>query len=234
MVDKDRYLQIRIPSDELHSRLGLGIPKSSLMMIEGQDGSGKSILAQRMTTAFLRQGGSVTYISTELTNRDFLIQMDSINYPVAEFFLNGQLIFIPMFPRFGKTIPRKDFFARMMRAEPLFKSDAIIIDSLSPLISETFTQESYFELLLFFKKLIGMDKVIILAVNPDFIDTKLLRILESTCDIHFDLMMKSVGTSLKRFITVKRFNGGSKPVGELIGFRVEPGLGFVVEIASVM
>ncbi len=234
MAKEDRYLQIRIPSDELHGRLGIGIPKSSLMLFEGEDGSGKSIMVQRMTTAFLHHGGSVTYISTELTSRDFIIQMESLNYHVTEYMLNGKLMFIPMFPRLGKTVPRKDFFPRLMSAEPLFKSDAIIIDSLSPLISESYTQESYFELINFFKKLTGMGQVIIVSVNPGFVDTKLLRILESTCEIHFNLTTKMVGASIKLFIETKRFKGCSKSVGELIGFRVEPGLGFVVEIASVM
>lgn len=234
MAKEDGYLKIRIPSDELHGRLGIGIPKSSLMLMEGENGAGKSIIAQRFIIAFLRNGASVTYISTELTSRDLIIQMESMDYSVNSYLLNGQLTFIPMFPRLGKTVPSNDFFSRMMQQEELFKSDAIVIDSMSPLISETYSSEDYFEIIRFFKALTGMSKVIILTANPDFIDKNLLTILESTCDIHFNFFIKQIGGSIKRFIEVRRFKRCSMQVGDLVGFRVEPGVGFVVEISSVM
>jgi flagellar protein FlaH len=233
MATEDNFLKIQIHTDEIHGRLGIGIPRSSLMLLEGEDSSGKSAVAQRLLIGFLRNKATATYVSTELSTRDFIRQMASMDYRIDEYLLDDRLLFIPMFPRIGKTVPRKDFLDRLMSARKLFEKDCIIIDSLSSLISETYSKEEYFKLIGFFKKIIGEGKVILLTVDPEFIDKNMLTILESTCDVHFKLIMKQVGSSLKRFIMVKRFKGGSMQVGELVGFRIEPEVGFVVEISAV-
>lgn len=233
MAKEDDYLRIEIRTDELHGRLGIGIPHSSLMLIEGEDSAGKSAISQRLLISFLKHGASATYVSTELTTRDFIRQMASMDYSINEYLLDDRLLFIPMFPRIGKTVPRTDFLERLMNAKELFQKDCIIIDSLSSLISENYTQEDYFNFISFLKKQIGDGKVVILSADPEFTDKNMLTILESTCDVHFNIMMKMIGPSLKRFIQVKRFKGASKQVGELVGFRIEPGVGFLVEISGV-
>jgi len=60
--EKDfRFLDTTLQRDELERNLGGGIPKNSILLIEGEDGSGKSILSQRLIFSFLKSEASVTY-----------------------------------------------------------------------------------------------------------------------------------------------------------------------------
>ena len=227
------YLRIEIESDELHRKIGAGIPKGALMLIEGEEGSGKSIVCQRLAYGFLRNGHSVTYISSELTMKDFIAQMKSIEYRIHEFVTSKKLLFIPMFPRMGKVVPRKDFLYRLMRAKKLFEKEAIIIDTFNSLIKENFSKDDMFKTISFLKKVINSGRTIIITANPSMIDKNIIDLLRSISDIHFKLEIKSIGGDLKRFINIYRFRGSSIQISGGIGFRVEPKIGFVIEISAV-
>jgi flagellar protein FlaH len=74
------YYSIELIRDELNRYFGGGIPRSSLILFEGVDGSGKSIMCQRFVYALLKKEKKITYISTELNTLDFIRQMYSIKY----------------------------------------------------------------------------------------------------------------------------------------------------------
>ena len=82
------YISIKIKRDMLHTKLGGAFPYSSLVLVEGKDGMGKSLLVQRLAFAFLHNGARVTYISAELSTQDFLQQMDSLHYSIDEFMID--------------------------------------------------------------------------------------------------------------------------------------------------
>lgn len=229
----ERFLNIALRSDELHRRIGTGIPAGSLMLVEGEDGAGKSIVSQRLLYSFLKNGHSATYICSELTTKDFLNQMRSIGYYVAHYLPTKKLLYIPMFPRIGKVIPRGDFLERLMKAKELFQNEAIIIDTLNSLMIERFSKEDIFKLISFFKRVINMDKTVIITVNPTMFDENALNILRSVCDIQFRLAVKQIAGEIKRSISVYRFRGSSMLVSSTIGFRAEPKVGFVMEISAV-
>ena len=63
--------KINLEGDELHVKLGGGLPKSSIILIEAPAGLGKSVLAQRFTYGALINDVSVSYISSELTVQSF-------------------------------------------------------------------------------------------------------------------------------------------------------------------
>jgi len=231
---KDRkYLEITLETDELHRRMGPKIPAGSLLLIEGEDGAGKSIVSQRLLYGFLANGHSGTYVSSELTTKDFLNQMRSLNYSVGGYLRLKKLLFIPMFPTVGRVVPRKDFLQRLMNAKELFENEAIIIDTLNSLIVEKLSKKDIFALISFLKKIINMDKLVVITVDPTLFDSNALNVLRSVCDIHFKLNLKLIEGSIKRTITINRFRGGVKQVNQAIGFRVEPRKGFVMEISAI-
>lgn len=232
-MEDGKYLNITLETDELHRRIGAGIPKQSLVLIEGEDGAGKSIVSQRMLYGFLMNGHSVTYVSSELTTKDFLGQMNSIRYRVGSYMHQKKLLFIPMFPRVGRVVPREDFLNRLMNARELFSNDAIVIDTLNSLILEKFSKEDIFSLISFMKKITNMDKLVIITINPALFDPNALNILRSVSDVHFKLTLKQIEGDMKRSITVYRFRGSTRQISQAIGFRVEPKIGFVMEISAI-
>ena len=53
--------------DRLNAELGGGIPRGSIVIMEGQYGAGKSALTQRFTYGICEEGHTTTFLSTELT-----------------------------------------------------------------------------------------------------------------------------------------------------------------------
>lgn len=222
-----------IPRDDLNDKLGGGFPAGSLVVIEGGSGSGKSSITQRLSYGLNENDISVTFVSTQMTTKGFINQMYSMDYPIAPFLLNGLLLYIPVIPLVQAAKSRFDFIERLMAAEELFEKNVIIIDTLSSLIKYSVNTEKSLDLISFFKKLNGMGKVIILTIEPNQLGEDIASMFRSSCDVYITLKSKPLGGEVKRTILVNKFTGAKGPVGQMVGFRVEPKVGLVVEIASV-
>ncbi len=228
-----KYISIDIERDDLNEKLGGGIPRGSLIIIEGPDGNGKSIVSQRITYGALVNGASVTYISTELSTWDFLKQMNSLNYIIDDYLFNGKLLFITLLPLYAELEEGENLIFKLEESPHLFEKDILIIDSLSyPLVSNL-TYKEVKELISFFNK-VKDDKIIILTYDPRSIDHKLVKELRRVADIYFKLKIGSIAGQRVRFIEIERFRNAKDTYTPIIPFRVEPKLGFVIEIVSVV
>jgi len=230
---KSALFKFQLEGDGLHRSIASAIPSASIMLIEGRDGSGKSVLSQRLSYGFLINGYTVTYISTELTTKEFLDQMKALNYPVIDFMLDEKLLFIPVFPTIGRIKSRKDFLTRFMRAQDLFTRDIIVVDSFSSLIYEELKPENVLSVLSFLKKVVSRNKLVILTLDPDVMEKECLHHFRSTTDIYFHLEQTvDEGLQVNR-ILIKRFLKAEGQIGNIVGFRVIPGAGVVVDITAV-
>lgn len=222
-----------IPRDEFNRKLGGGFPPGSLVVIEGGSGGGKSTICQRMIFGLLENKHSVTFVSTQQTTKGFINQMYSLDYPIATYLLNGSFLFIPVIPLVQAAKSRIDFLERLMGAKELFENKIIVIDTISSLIKYSVDNEKSLELVSFFKKLNGMGKIIILTVEPSQLSEDITSMFRSSCDIYISLIVKPMANEVKRTVVVNKFTGAKGPVGQMIGFRIEPKVGLVVEIAAV-
>jgi archaellum biogenesis ATPase FlaH len=64
-------------------------------------------------------------------------------------------------------------------------------------------------------------------------DGKLLHKLRSTCEVLLDMNAGMIGGDIKRTIIVTRFLRAAGPVQSSVGWRVEPYMGFIVDITAV-
>ncbi len=204
-----------------------------MVVIEGGSGAGKSTISQRLTYGLLQNNSSVTYISTQQTTKGFINQMYSIDYTIATHLLNGSLLYIPVIPLVRAAKSRIDFIERLMSAQELFENDVIIIDTISSLIKYSVNTEKSLDLISFFKKLNGIGKVIILTIEPSQMSEDVTSMFRSSCDIYCTLKVRPMSNEVKRTVVVNKFTGAKGPVGQMIGFRIEPKVGLVVEIAAV-
>ncbi len=222
-----------IKRDELCRKLGGGFPSGCIVMIEGGNGSGRSVLCQRLAYGLLENGASVTYISTQTTTRGFINQMYSLNYKIASFLLKKKLLYIPVQSIINPAPSRIDFIERLKSGKDLFDNDVIIIDTASSLIKHSVDMKKSLDLISFFKKLTGIKKTIILCVEPSEFEPHILTEFTAASDVHLTLKVSTLGSSIKRTIVVNKFTGTTAPVEGMIGFRVESNVGLIVEIASV-
>ncbi len=220
--------------DELGRRLGGGIAEGSITLIEGGDGSGKSILAQRMVYGLLVNKVSVTYISTELSLPEFMKQMSSLRYNVLPYLLNGQFKFYAVFPSTAHRLKKKqDLIERLIRADILFSTDVTIIDSLTMLQPDNgVSEKTAFEFMTKLKKLVVKGKSIVLTVDPDSTDPKLLEPLREVADNYLIMKAEAGAEDIKNVIFVQRWKRTEREVSKIIKFRVEPKFGIVIDISS--
>jgi len=219
--------------DEFNRKLGDGFPAGSLVLIEGGSGGGKSTISQRTCFGLVENGSTVTIVSTQQTTKGFINQMYSLDYPIANHLLKGNLLYIPVIPLVEAAKTRTDFLQRLMSAKELFAKDVIIIDTISALIKYSADAEKTLDLVSFFKKLNGIGKVIIITLEPDQLDESIMSVLHSSCDIYISLQVKASGNEIKRTMVVNKFTGAKGQVTQMVGFRIEPNVGLVIEISAV-
>lgn len=229
----EKFIDISLPRDELRQNLGGGIPKNSLILLEGKDGAGKSLFAQRLTCAMIQNKTTVSYISTELNTMTFIEQMDSLDYDVKKGLLSGDLLFLPMFPLLGYTKLEPDFFSRLLNSKEVFRSEVIFFDTLSfLLIHNTIDYKEAFNIINTLKRYTSLGKTIIFCVDDQHLNETFLTLLRSVCDIYWTVAVKSFAGSTVRVLTTNRFKRPQGMFSNNIPFRVEPGKGLTIEIAS--
>ncbi len=219
--------------DELNQMLGGGFPKGSLIMIDGPSGSGKSALCQRFAYGLLDNKTTVTYVSTQLTTKNFIRQMNSLEYPIGIRLLKGELLYIPVFPLLKESKPRIDFIKRLMSAEVLFEKNIIIIDTLSALIRYGTDAQKSLELISFFKKLTGMQKTIIITMDSTEMPQNVVNEFKDAAEILITLKMRQMGTEILRTMMINKYSRPEIQVGAMIGFKVEAKSGVMINISGV-
>lgn len=235
-------LKFDLDRDDLCERLGGGIPPGSLVVLEGPFGAGKSILSQRIMHGLVSNGTSVAYVSTELTTAGFLAQMESLDYDVEEALLDERLVFVPVHPMLGARAPRRELLERIARARLLYTKDIIVFDTFSKFLAdhlrasgEGFHSTEQVEAVLhLFKRLTGMGRTLVLTFEEGQVPEAIVATFKEAADAFFSIQFELMGGSANRRIVVRRMSRAAGRFGEVIGFRVEPGVGIVIEIKSVV
>ncbi len=225
---------IEIERDDLHEMLGGGFPSASLAIIEGRYGTGKSVLTQRLTYGFLENDYAVSVISSELTVKGFIEQMASLGYNITSYLLDRNLLFIPIYGMISQANQQKNYVEQLMTGQRIFESDVIILDTFSALVSkDEDPEQSLVDLEGFFQRLLAQSKTIILTIESGPTSSKLFQAFYSAAHVLFELGLNQQGGKVSQEIDIKRFAKAGGSVSQTIAFRVEPGIGFVLEITSV-
>ena len=228
-----KLAKIELSRDDIHKRLGGGIPYGSIILIEGEESTGKSVIAQRLTYGFLQNAHSVTYISTQLTTLEFVKQMMSLNYNINKKLLSGVLLYIPVYPLISDNLQRDDFLRKIMETREFYEKDVIIYDSLSSLIINDASEVKVNDLVAFFKRIAAMNKIIIYTVNPKELPESILTMLRTAATMVMKTETYVFGGNIKNILKIEKYNLARGPYQKTMVFRVEPKLGIAVEISSV-
>ena len=236
--------------DRLNKELGGGIPRGSIVLMEGDYGAGKSAISQRMTYGFCEEETTVSLLSTELTVSGFLDQMNSLSYDVVDHLLDERLLFLHadldtggVLSGDGDEDSRMDLLTRLMEAETMWTADVIIVDTFDAilrndptfesLVRENEERQAALEIISFFRDMISEGKIVVLTVDPSTVDGDAIGPFRAIADVFIELEMVEVGNDVRRQINVKRFAGMGEQVGDTIGYSVRSGTGIVIESRSV-
>ncbi len=223
----------KLQRDELDKKLGGGIPRGSLILVDGEHSSGKSVFLQRIAYGLLENGHSVTFLSTQFTTRDFISQMYSLNFPVLPYLASSKLLFISVYPLISETKSGDFFFTKLMETRDLYNSDFLIIDTLSSIIKYNKDNQKLADLISFLKRITGTGKTVALSVNTNDLSQDALGVLKSSAHIYISTKKKTIGDKIKLSLVVNKYLSAQNAYTTITNFRIVPKIGFIIEISSV-
>ena len=158
--------------------------------------------------------------------------MESIGYGVTDALREGRLM---IFSRFGTVAEaRLDVgLEDVLNSEAVEEADVVILDSASALMPDDLDDKQRFQLMQKLRKITSEGRSIMLCLDPDEMNHKLLHNMRASAEVVLDLSTALIGGDLKRSIVVTRFLRAAGPVQTSVGWRVEPSMGFIVDITAV-
>ena len=221
-----------LETDSLADSMGSRLPNRSLYVVQGDVGSGKSLMGQRLSFGLAENDVKVLVITTELTTRGWIEQMESIGYGVTEFIRTGQLMVFSRFGTIAEALPNIGI-QQVLESEAVSKADIVIIDSASSLMPDDLDENGRFKMMQNLRRITSEGRSIMLCVDENEMDSKLLHTLRASSEVVLDMRTAMIGGDIKRNIVVTRYLRAAGPVQSSIGWRVEPSMGFIVDITAV-
>lgn len=216
---------------ELDRDLGGGIPTSSLISIEGDYGSGKTVLVQQIIYAMLKNGLKVCLVSSEATVKEYLSMMESVKLDTSSYYLSGQFNIYPLHVEGGRWSEfLSSFFLRVTSNFLELKKktyDVVIVDSLSVLTVETPPYE-FLTFITRLKNLVSDGKTVIITFHPEFLSEDSIMKLRASSDVYFILKNASISGIDVKVLRIVKLWGVSGERKSAITLEINPQIGLRV------
>ncbi|ERH11181.1 MAG: putative ATPases involved in biogenesis of archaeal flagella [halophilic archaeon J07HX64] len=224
--------------DQVNNSLGGGIPTGSLATLTGETATGKSVWASRLAYGMIEEGTTVSIVSTELTAREYIDQMNSLEYSITTPLLNGQLKYF-----YVPSHTTQDAVSRLLKPTTIWDADVVVIDEFGVFLqtdtrlSERFDRGAGADAVR--KVLAGLETaqsdgtVVLTTLNPETLPDPAIHEIATTADIHLSIEKNRMGQSVARQLVVDRFQEMRRPIEDTIGFSVEQGRGIVIESRTI-
>ena len=216
--------------DSLGQSLGTAIPNRALVIVSGGIGSGKSIIGQRMSFGMTANDIKVSLVTTELTTRGWLEQVASIGYFMEKRIDDGDFHLMSSFGVIAEQVEDPVDLLELLESPALKEAEVVIIDRASQMIPAEIEGPVLLSIL---RQYTAQGRTLFLMIDPEEMDSKLLRELQNSAEVVLDMMTSVVGGQLVRTLCVTRFLRAAGPVTERIGWKVMPEMGFIVDITAV-
>jgi flagellar protein FlaH len=227
---------ILTPSRELDNAFGGGIPIPSLVLIEGDNDSGKTVISQQFLHGALTAGLDTTVITTENTTRSYLSQCKLLHLDVDQAFLQGRLKIIPIHVK--NVVWTEHRLRKLLATLTNFiqqnQSKVLLIDSLTYMFAEADLND----MLTFFtclKKLtepnvpdVARAKTVIGTLHSRFHGDESEQILvriRAMCEAHIRLSKDVGGGQISRRIEVAKMKGSQLMTNKISSFEIHPAFG---------
>ena len=221
-----------LETDSLADSMGLRLPNRSLMILQGTVGGGKSLLSQRLAYGLAENDVKVLVITTELTTRGWIEQMESIGYGVTDSIRSGRLLVFSRFGTIAESLPDVGL-EELLESEAIELADVVIIDSASSIMPADLDDTNRFQLMQKLRQVCSKGRTLVLCIDPEEMDHKLLHTMRASAEVVLALQTAMIGGEIKRNIVITRYLRAAGPIQTSIGWRVEPSMGFIVDITAV-
>ncbi|MEM0000719.1 MAG: ATPase domain-containing protein [Desulfurococcaceae archaeon] len=215
-------------NSELDVKLAGGLPIPSLIVVEGEHGTGKTVLIQQFVYGALLSGLNVIVITTEATTLGYIRQMVNVGFNVLDYYVKGHLtVYSSRIPRVkwvettGKTLLEL-VQSHVVRSVNRF--DMYVVDSFTTLIKGA-TTENVSNFLTIVKRLVDMGKSFVLSIHPEGLDRETYLFLKAIADGYMELKNVEMGGRYMKTINIVKLKGAPTVYNTTITFEVDPAFG---------
>jgi len=224
-----KIVSLGIP--ELDRDIGGGVPHPSLISIEGEYGSGKTVFVQQIVHAMLKDGLRVYTVSSEATVKEYLSMMESVKLDAYNYYLSGQFNIYPLHVEGGRWNRfLSSFFLRVMSNFLEIKKkhyDVAVIDSLSVLTVETPPYE-FLTFITRMKNLVSDGKTVVITFHPAFLSEESIMKLRASSDVYLVLKNTSISGIDVKLLRIVKLWGVSGERKSSITLEINPQIGLRV------
>jgi flagellar protein FlaH len=209
-----------------------GIPTSSMNILEGENDTGKSILAQDIAWGALQSNFTVRYITSEMTAPALVSQMESLSWNVKPHYIRGDFRITALHVKglnWDEGLARYFLTVISNFIRNKGTADVIVFDSLTYFA----TKSSPEDLLNFLSQLRNYvderKSTVIVTVHPFAFEGNQLIRIRSICDGHIMLKIKTLPSNeIVRSLEILKLRGATKASDNTATFKVVPNMGIRV------
>ena len=214
--------------DALEKKMDGGFRVGTLCLIEGPSATGKSVIAQYVTSGALDNGMSVAYFASQHTPRSLESQVSSIGMDWSKYIESEKIVVHPLQPPVtGKD--SGDLLAElaldMERAQRT--NDVVILDAITNLASSS-QEPAIIGFLTTCKKLTNMGLTIVLVSHSVAFSVDLLSRVSSMCETHLNLRTGKIRDKVVRVVKLVKLDDVNIDKDNEVSFGVEAGIGIKI------
>ena len=216
--------------------LGGGIRTGSLVIIEGESKSGKSVLSQHLAHGALHfDDNAVAYYTSGGNFNDLIAQMDSMSLYVLHEFVTDRLRIYPLssLSTTGNGRESLEFLiSYISELPPRFK--LVVVDSITPFMTKM-NPDAKIRLLQAFKELCGKERSIVLTANTHIFEKGILYRTYLVSDYYLRLRSDEtiiwsgqIENRVIKRLEVMKLRGAEQQGGEGVKFEIKPHVGIQI------
>jgi flagellar protein FlaH len=221
---------------EVAEALGGGIHEGSLVLIEGEAKSGKSVVSQHIVYGILhsKESAVACYI-TGNSAETLMAQMDSMSLDAKQDFVTDRL---RIYPIGSGDVPRNaEKFLRLIVnhiSELPERFSLVVVDSVTTLMNRV-SPATKVNFLHACKELCEQGRSIVLVVDSHVLEGKTLYRAHAMSDYYLrlkskDMMLETgqVDDRVVKILEVSKLAGADRPIPESIKFEIKPKVGIQI------
>ncbi|MEM2856617.1 MAG: ATPase domain-containing protein [Candidatus Nitrosocaldaceae archaeon] len=221
-------------NEEVDRQLGGGLPIPSLILIEGDHGSGKSVVTAQFMHGLLKDNMKILLIS-ENSIKEYINKMKTIQYDFALHFLNNRLSILPLHVYGVKWSKEQSKFLLPVIGRYISvnssRFDVIVIDSFS-LLTMYASNESILDFLSRCKHMVSNNKTLIITIHNRSLMDDIATRVRSASDCYIRLKSVNVAGRDVKSMEIVKLVGAQSKVTSQFAFEIDPSFGIkIVPIA---
>jgi flagellar protein FlaH len=221
---------------DIAEALGGGLRENSLILLEGEPKTGKSVLCQHIAYGIMSSRGSaVTYLTTDFAPEDLIDQMDSMSLETRHDVVTDRFRIYRVLPTEVIAEAKKTLklIVNLIDSLPsrfklvIVDSPSVFMTRLDPLVKVDFLQSC--------KELCENERSIALTLDTHVFESKTLLRAYAISDYYLKLksqdVMLDVGqvdTRVIKLLEVTKLGGAERPNGSGLKFEIKPNVGIQI------